>query len=81
MNNPALTWRVRRVGQKLWTCVCASDPMSWLSGATMRSESAAPHDHVTSLRKSESDRHWLAALRLPPPIAAADGERTESMST
>ena len=80
MNNPALTWRVRRVGQKLWTSVCTSGPMSWLSTATVRPESGARPGDAVPLERIGAERHWLTALRLPAPISTPDGDPAEPIS-
>ncbi len=79
MNNPALTWRVRRIGHTLWSSVRTRNrtAWSWIERVQRAAEPdstsrAAPSISSTADEPSEMNDayHWLAALRLDRAAAA-----------
>ena len=79
MNNPALTWRVRRIGRTLWSSVRTRNRTAW--SWIERVQRAAQPDSTTPPARSISSTahepcemddayHWLAALRLDRAAAA-----------
>ena len=79
MNNPALTWRVRRIGHTLWSSVRTRNRTAW-SWIERVQRAAEPNStsRAAPLISSIADEpcemndayHWLAALRLDRAAAA-----------
>ena len=79
MNNPALTWRVRRIGHTLWSSVRTRNrtAWSWIERVQRAAQpgsisGGAPSFSSTADDPSEMNDayHWLAALRLDRAAAA-----------
>src|SRR4029079_7576371 len=80
MSNPALTWRVRRIGHTLWSSVRTRNRTAWswiervqhaAQAGNSTVDRSAPSNPSTDEPCEMTDAyHWLAALRLapaPPP--------------
>ena len=81
MSNPALTWRVRRIGHTLWSSVRTRNRTAWswierVQRATEPSDAivdrSAPSNPPSADEPCEMNDayHWLAALRLDRAAAA-----------
>jgi len=75
MKNPAMTWRVRRIGRTFWSAI-HSDNGTWLSVERARHSAVGGQNLTHRLAASigpavliepsfmSDGGHWLAALRL-----------------
>jgi hypothetical protein len=80
MSNPALTWRVRRIGHTLWSSVRTRNRTAWswiervqhaAQAGNSTVDRSAPSNPSTDEPCEMTDAyHWLAALRLDRAAAA-----------
>ena len=79
MNNPALTWRVRRIGRTLWSSVRTRNRTAWswierVQRAAEPNSTSRAAPTISSIADEPCEMndayHWLAALRLDRAAAA-----------
>jgi hypothetical protein len=79
MNNPALTWRVRRIGHTLWSSVRTRNRTAWswierVQRAAEPNSTSRVAPSISSIADEPCEMndayHWLAALRLDRAAAA-----------
>jgi hypothetical protein len=79
MNNPALTWRVRRIGHTLWSSVRTRNRTAWswierVQRAAEPNSTSRAAPTISSIADEPCEMndayHWLAALRLDRAAAA-----------